>query len=312
MSATLSPRTEQFIDSRPILDDPEALQARLAEKGYLFVRGLLPVAEILDVRRQILQVLDGHGWVAAGTELMDGIADVEAYARVPQEDIDFCGVGVGAQAYGEIYRLEAFHQLSHHPALIGLYGSLFGGPVLAQPRNIARVMIPSELGVPTPPHQDFIHIQGSKKTMTAWLPLGDCPVDLGALTALAGSQKDGVLSYKQVEGPGGLEAYLCEMDYPWAIGDFEAGDVLTFTCETVHRALPNEHADRIRLSADFRYQPADEPINEGSLEPHCNVDTWDNIYAGWRNEALKYYWRDEKLQFSEWDESIRWQKNRIC
>ena len=312
MTATVSPRTEPFVDSTPILDDPEALLARVDEKGYLFFRGLLPVQDVLDVRRQILQVLDSQGWVSAGTELMDGIADVQAYARVPQAEVDFCGVGVGAPAYREIYHLEAFHQLAHHPALIALYGQLFDGPVLPQPRNIARVMIPTELGVPTPPHQDFIHIQGSKRTMTAWLPLGDCPTDLGGLTALAGSQSEGVLSYRQAEGPGGLEAYLCDLDYPWVQGDFAAGDVLTFTCQTVHRALPNRFPDRIRLSADFRYQPADDPINDGSLEPHCSVDTWDNIYAGWGNDALKYYWRDRQLQLSAWDESIRWQQDRIC
>jgi hypothetical protein len=304
--------TAPFLDSRPVLDDPQELRARLDEHGYLFFSGLLPVQDVLEVRRQILEVLGRYGWLAAGSELMDGIADVEAFAREPKDEVEFCGVGVGPDAYRDIYHLEAFHRLSHHPALLGLYGRLFGAPVLPQPRNIARVMIPTETGAPTPPHQDFIHIQGSKKTMTAWLPLGDCPIDLGGLTTLAGSHKDGVLSYKQAEGAGGLEAYLCEMHYPWAMGDYAAGDVLTFTCETVHRALPNHIPDRIRLSADYRYQPAHDPINDGSLQPHCNVDSWDNIYAGWRDESLKYYWRDEKLQFSPWDESIRWQKDKIC
>lgn len=312
MTAMLSSRTEEFCDSSPIVDDPEALTARLDEQGYLFFRGLLPPADVLDVRRQILEVLYGHGWIADGTDLIDGVADVEAFARVPKDVTDFCGVVVGADAYREIYHLEAFHALAHHPALIGVYAQLFGGPVLPHPRNIARVMIPTELGQPTPAHQDFIHIQGSKRTMTAWFPLGDCPVDLGGLTILAGSQSEGVLPYKQAAGAGGLEAYLCDLDYPWVQGDFGAGDVLTFTCETVHRALPNQNRDRIRLSADVRYQPADDPVDASSLQPHCNVDSWDNVYAGWCDPALQYYWRDRQLQLSAWDESIRWQQDRIC
>ena len=46
-----------------------------------------------------------------------------------------------------------------------------------------------------PPHQDFIHIQGSPNVWTAWLPLGDCAHDLGGLSLLVGSHKLGVLFF---------------------------------------------------------------------------------------------------------------------
>ncbi len=311
MTLALSPTTE-FIDSTPLLDDPEALRARAADLGYLFFRQLLPVEPLLDVRRRMLQVLDRHGWIAPGSDLMAGLADKPAYAAVPQEDIDFCGVGVGAAAYREIQHIEAFHQLAHHPALLSVYRKLFDAPVLPHPRNIARIMIPTDHDIPTPPHQDFIHIQGTKNVWTAWFPLGDCPIELGPLTCLAGSNKDGLLTYKAAEGPGGLEAYLCELDHPWALGDYQAGDVLTVSSETVHRALPNTEGEHVRLSCDFRYQPAAEDIHEGSLDVHCSVDSWDAIYAGWSDDSLKYYWRDTDLRYSDWDEKIRWQQNKIC
>ena len=38
-----------FLDSTPLRDDPPALRTRMQRDGYLFVRGLLPAAELLAV-----------------------------------------------------------------------------------------------------------------------------------------------------------------------------------------------------------------------------------------------------------------------
>lgn len=309
--ATTSSQTVGFIDSTDLLADPVALRARADDLGYLFFRGLLHAGELAVVRRRFLEVLHRRGWLAADAGVMDGIVDARAFAAVPPEELETCG-RVGADVYREVQHIEEFHRLAHHPNLLGVFAALFDAPVLPHPRNIARIMIPSPGAVPTPPHQDFIHVQGSQQTWTAWFPLADCPMAHGSLSVLAGSHREGVLSYKQAAGAGGLEAYLCDLDYAWAVGDFAAGDVLTFTSQTVHRALPNQYADRIRLSCDFRYQAADGPIEQRSLEPHCQVDSWENIYAGWRDPSLNYYWTNRELQLSQWNEAIRWQKNKIC
>lgn len=312
MAGATAERTVDFVDSTELLEDPEALRARADEHGYLFFRGLLPEPDVLEVRRRILGVVSDHGWVAEGTELMDGIADQAAFNAVPAEARGYCGGGVPREAYRDVQHLREFHQLAHHPQLLGMYESLFGTAVLPHPRNIARIVIPADDTVATPPHQDFIHIQGTKNVWTAWFPLGDCPIELGGLSVLVGSNHDGLMPYKAVAGAGGLEAYLCEMDYPWAVGSFQLGDVLTFSSQTVHRALPHRAGDRIRLSCDFRYQPAAEDIHESSLGVHCGADTWESIYSGWDDRSLAYYWKDKDLRLSEWNETIRWQKEQIC
>lgn len=306
-------RTADFIDSTELLADPDALRAQAAELGYLFFRGLLPTNEVLSLRRDMLEVIARHGWLDPRADLMDGIVDDEAFSvAVATGAIDFCGVGVTPAAYRDIQHLESFHALAHHPALLAVYGTLFGRPVLPHARNIARIQIPNEQSVPTPPHQDHIHIQGTTNVWTAWFPLGDCPIELGGLSVLAGSHKEGTLSYKESGGAGGLEAYLCDLEYPWAQGDFAAGDVLTFVSQTVHQALPNQIPDRIRLSCDYRYQPADEDIHESSMLVHCGVDDWDSIYADWSDRTLVRYWENHELRLSEWDEALRWQKEKIC
>ncbi|MFC7624192.1 phytanoyl-CoA dioxygenase family protein [Microlunatus sp. GCM10028923] len=309
--ATANP-TVELVDSSPLLGNPQALLERAAVDGYLFFRGLLDRDRVLGLRRQMMQVVADHGWLQAGTDPMDGIADTAAFDRVDPVAAAFCGTGVPLDAYRDIYKIQDFHGIGHDPAMINLYDSLLGGNVLRQPLSIARVMVPSSNFQPTPAHQDFIHIQGTKNVWTSWFPLGDCPVELGALTVLVGSQADGLLTYHAAQGAGELEAYICDSGLSWGVADFRAGDVLTFTSLTVHRGMPNVKGERVRLSLDLRYQRADEPITRGSITPHCDILPWDDIYEGWTDESLKYYWRDRGLTLVDHDEELRWQKNKIC
>ena len=301
-----------FIDSAELLGKPEALQSRAQEEGYLYMKGLLPKDLVLELRRQMLEVCRKYDWVAPGSDPMEGIGNAAAIRRLFDENQAKRGVGISLEAYSDIQRLELFHSLPHHPRLISLYRILLGDRVLPHPRNIARVMLPDPRLAPTPPHQDYIHIQGTEKVWTCWFPLGDCPRQLGGLCILRGSHKDGLLPVKEADGAGGLEAWLCHNEHEWLENDYEAGDVLTFPSYTVHKALPNTLGNVIRLSCDYRFQSAAEDIEANSLLPHYQVTTWEDIYAGWQNRKIQYYWKDERLTFSAWDESIRWQKVDIC
>lgn len=304
--------TVDLVDSSGLLGDPTALLERASADGYLFFRGLLRRDRVLDLRRQIMGVVADHGWLMPATDVMDGIADVAAFDQVDPVAAAFCGTGVPLAAYQDVYRIQDFHAIGHDPALLDLYDGLLGGHVLRQPLSIARVMVPGSHSAPTPAHQDFIHIQGTTNVWTAWAPLGDCPVELGGLTVLVGSHADGLLTYHAAKGAGELEAYICDSGYSWGVADFRAGDVLTFNSLTVHRSQPNLLGERVRLSLDLRYQRDDEPLTQGSLTPHCKVLTWDEVYEGWTDDRLKYYWTDRDLEVIEHDEDLRWQKHKIC
>jgi ectoine hydroxylase-related dioxygenase (phytanoyl-CoA dioxygenase family) len=223
------------------------------------------------------------------------------------------GVGIHNAAYAEIQKIRAFHALAHHPRVLQVYRELLGDEVVPHPRHIARLILPAQFNKPTPPHQDYIHIQGTKNVWTMWIPVGDCPREMGNLTAIRGSHKDGLLPVAAAQGAGGLEAHLCAGDYEWVEDDFEAGDVLTFPSLMVHKALTPKVTDRVRLSCDFRFQRADEEIEAASLRPHGDVVTWDEVYAEWpEDDPLRYYWKKHDLRMAEWDDSIRWQKEKIC
>jgi len=301
-----------FIDSTELLESPEALRARAAEDGFLFFRQFLPPEPLLELRRQILKIVQRYGWLKAGIDLMAGVADLEAVAMSDAQDKTLAGNGVTLAAYRDIQRLELFHTIPHHPQLIALYENLFQAAVLPHPRHIARVLLPAPSFAPTPPHQDYIYIQGTHNFWTLWFPLGDCPLELGGLSVLRGSHREPVLDVVRGRGAGGFEAILCGKDYTWVQDDYRCGDILTFPSHTVHKGLPNQLGNRIRLSCDLRYQPVAEEIAEGSLQPHMNVAKWDELYHGWQNEALKYYWQKQELKLSPWNPALMTAKERIC
>lgn len=292
--------TAELTQHNGLLDDPQALRRQMAADGFLFFRGLAPAEEIKSLRGEILEICDKHGWILPGTELMEGIADPSAEGMEP-----FCGVGVPPEAYGDVQRLESFHRLAHHPNLVAMLGQLFDETVLVHALKIGRLMIPAKMNAPTPAHQDHIFIQGTKTVYTCWMPLGDCPRELGGLSVLRGSHRLGILPVRAAEGAGGRHVILDEVgEQDWFETDFKAGDVLVFHSLTVHKSIPNLTENRIRLSVDFRYQPPSLPIEKKSITPHCNVLPWEEIYAGWKSKELQYYWRNYDLGFQEFDTSF--------
>ncbi|GGD51072.1 phytanoyl-CoA dioxygenase family protein [Paenibacillus nasutitermitis] len=307
----LMPASRMFEDATPLLEQPEKLLERANEKGYLFFKGFFSKESIIQVRKAILMILQEQGLLDARHPLMSGYADQEALDRLSEEDANWNGVGVPYEVYLAVQKLEIFHAMTHDPKLLALYETLFGARAIPHPRNIARVMVPHRFAHATPPHQDFLHIQGDYDTWTCWIPLGDVSRELGGLSILEGSHKAGLLGVTSNPGAGGLESILCGLGCEWAEGDYETGDFVTFHSLTVHKALPNQQPGRVRLSCDFRFQSVEHPIEHASLLPHGPF-TWEELYEGWQREDLQYYWQQEKFEYTTFDESIRWQKDKIC
>lgn len=301
---------DRFVDSTELLADGPALRERGRRDGYLFFKQLLPADAILPVRADLLGVVDRHGWLKPSDDPLAGVLDGDALAQVPEAQMR-TDIGVSAAAYDDVQKLESVHRLPHHPNLIALYRTLFDDDVLVHARHIVRMISAHPSVFPTPPHQDFPLIQGTSNTWTCWIPIGDCPKEMGSLMALRGSHKLGYLPIEPAQGAGLIAAQTCPGEDDWVAGDFELGDVLTFPALTVHRALPSQRRERIRLSFDVRYQPLSEPVEEKSLLPHCGL-TWEQIYENWDSDRLQYYWKDLPLRRSGWNPTLLQPGRRIC
>jgi hypothetical protein len=282
---------QPFLDSTSLAADPAALNARLAAEGYLFVRGLLPRSAVLDVRRQCRAAAAAGGWLDLAHPVDDGVANPAAACTDPEPRY--------VEVFRRLYVLEALHALKHHPAIVGFFERLFGEPVLVHPLFVMRNIFPQRPESTTPAHQDYVHIQGTPETYTAWIPLGDCPLEQGSLQIAAGSHRDGVREFRVTNGSGGLEV-VEPLAGRWRASPFAAGDVLIFHSLTVHKGLPNL-SDRLRQSMDARYQRVSEPVTQLSLNPYAGLFTWDEVYAGWTSADFQYYWRRLPVTIAEYD-----------
>jgi ectoine hydroxylase-related dioxygenase (phytanoyl-CoA dioxygenase family) len=138
-----------------------------------------------------------------------------------------------------------------------------------------------------------------------WMPLVDCPAELGGLAVLAGSHTLGILPVHAATGAGGIGITTDKLGLSWHTSNFAAGDILLFHSHTIHKALPNVTSNRLRISVDYRYQGVSQPIVEDGLYPHYGRLTWEEIYQGWARQDLQYYWQSMNLQTVERDPSLR-------
>ena len=97
-----------------------------------------------------------------------------------------------------------------------------------------RNIFPDRLEYTTKAHQDYPNVQGTTDVYTAWMPLIDCPPELGGLQVARGSHTLGVLEFGIGTGAGGIEI-LDPLEGRWTGGPMRAGDVLVFHSLTVHK-----------------------------------------------------------------------------
>jgi hypothetical protein len=273
--------------SDTLLNRPSELRARLGRDGYLYVSALLPPNDVLRLRHAVLGCCRAGSWLLPGSDAAEGRVDPTKACVEPEPA--FLAV------YRQVQRLEEFHSFAHHPALLGLIQALLDEPCLPHPAKIARLSFPQNTAHTTPAHQDYPFIQGAAETFTTWIPLGDCPRELGGLEVNARTHVEGIRPHHLSLGAGAMGIDPTTLPDRWLTTDYKAGDVLVFHSHTVHRARPNLTRDQLRVSVDFRYQARSLPIAEGNLAPHTGSLSWDEVYQDWKSTDLQYYWTNLDL-----------------
>jgi hypothetical protein len=254
-------------DSSELLGDVPALHERMAEEGYLLLRGYLDPEVVLAARREIFEKWAEIGAIDLSHPLMEAIAA----PRSERKEVD-------QAAFGRSLRTgPAIRELCHQGRIITFFERFLGGEV----RPLDWIWIRTvRVGGATGCHYDRVYMgRGTHNLYTAWIPLGDVPISDGALLLLEKSNQLEELkssygsmdvdreSDRQVYGGGMLSKNPVELQERfggrWLTTDFKAGDLLVFTIVTLHCSLDNQSSvNRIRLSSDSRYQLASEPADE--------------------------------------------------
>jgi hypothetical protein len=251
---------EELRDSSALLGDTRALRERLADDGYLLLRGFHPRDAVLRARAAILDFVAAAGAQAAGAAREDGVA--AASAAPPN-----------MKGRREVTHHPAVQPILEGPAVTDLFARLFDGPARSFDYKWLRATPPGEY---TGVHADSVYMgRGSARLMTCWIPFGEVGPEMGAITLCVGSHRSPDFarvretygrSDNHRDGYGGwltLEPLELSERYGarWATTTFAPGDVLIFGMLMLHASFTNV-TDRHRLSCDVRLQPADEPIDE--------------------------------------------------
>jgi ectoine hydroxylase-related dioxygenase (phytanoyl-CoA dioxygenase family) len=250
-------------DSSDLSADGAALRVRLAEDGYLLLRGALDRDEVLAARAEVLRRLVEVGEIAEPAD-----------AALPT------GTSRRAALHADLGRF--WRSVSEGPALRrAVHG--------ARARALASALL-GEAGVPfdfawlrtmiggraSPLHFDHVYMnRGSERVVTIWIPLGDVAVAEGPLAIVEGSHRfaDLIDRYRghdvdrDPSRPGHVaessRAFVIERGARLLTADFRAGDICVFTMFTLHGSVDNASpTGRVRLSVDTRWQPASEPMDE--------------------------------------------------
>ncbi len=292
-----------FLDSTEDALDGEVLRDRLATHGYVFLRQQVDPRLLDRVRGDYLAAMDAHGWIVGDPQDRDAVAD--KFTVEPEPEF--------RSVYHEAYRSEAFHSVPHTVA--PLLKRIIGDDLLIHPRLIGRIVFPASQApggndYTTPAHQDYVSVQGTTEAYTCWTPLHDVSWEQGPLAMADGSQRDGVRPMVPAFGTGGSQIEGIP-DSAWRSGPFTKGDIVIFNSLTVHRGLPNL-TKYFRMSMDFRFQSASEPIGERSLDLSSGSLTWESLYSGWEDTSRAYFWRDRDLDVVPFDNKYEEQRNAIA
>ena len=247
-------------DSNDILDDPCALKERITADGYLLIRGLHERETVLTARRQILEKLETKGMLAPDAPLMDGIFN-PAYPEP---------TSTGSMGNKALTRLPAFKAVVEGAPVMDFFKHFLGGEARSFDFKWLRTAGP---GSGSPIHYDIVFMgRGTQDLYSCWTPFGDVSLDMGPVVFCLGSNR--FEKVRATYGASDVDRDMIEghfSDDPieivekfgghWATTTFSAGDVIIFSMFLMHASLVNT-SDKIRITADTRYQLASEPIDE--------------------------------------------------
>jgi ectoine hydroxylase-related dioxygenase (phytanoyl-CoA dioxygenase family) len=260
-----------------------ALQEEVNSRGYLLIRGLMRRESLSSLLREVTRVLYDAGWLLPDHNPGERMANASAACGDPDPSFK--------RTYQEVFNLEAFHALAHHPDLNRAMRMLVGKELLIHPKPVGRLIFPNCEQLVVHAHQDYRFMDGDPECFTAWIPLHDCPTDLGPLEILEGSHRFGFQSHDYSDEHIPEIPKESALGGEWVGGQINAGDVLVFHSLTVHAASPNV-SNQLRISLDCRFQNFQRVFNPANLAfAGESGKSWEKTYADWSSDDLKYYWK---------------------
>lgn len=253
----------------------DAVRRLYQDDGYVWLKRLLPRTDVLDFRRWVLERLAETGLIEPGSDFSLGIASAAGFDR-----------SLADRRLMSLVRSAAYEGFCAQPPLARFMDDFLQGISYLHKRKIMRFVQPGS-PTATPAHYDLVYLRGgTRRLVTAWIPIGDIPAEMGGLVYLERSHAVGVRMEAEFQAASGdlspeerISAYNRHMaeggwvskdlpdmaerfDTRWLAADYEAGDVVLHSPYMIHASTTNQDCSRrLRLSTDIRYQNVDDEID---------------------------------------------------
>jgi len=216
-----------------------AIRERYEEHGYVWLKRFLDPDAVNAFRGWVFGHLAGAGLVEPGSDPRLGLAATGG--AYPQQ---------ANRILMSLVRSVAYEGFCAQPRLAAFMDEFLSGISYLHKRKIMRHTMPGS-ATATPAHYDLVYLRGgTNRIVTAWIPIGDVPVEMGGLVYLEGSHAIGrkmekefaaqsaglsaeerISAYNRNMTEGGwVSKDLPEMaerfDTRWLIAGYEAGDVM--------------------------------------------------------------------------------------
>ncbi len=243
----------ELSDSTPLLNDFGALQKKMREDGYLFIRGFHPRKDAEAAAHWTLKAIKERGGIKQNTPIKDGI------------------IGETNQTFSFFRQTEVAHSkpildVVDSRRTMQFYEAFLGGPVITFDKRWLRCMAK---GGHNHFHYDSVYVgRGTQNRYTMWSALTDIGLENGPLVICLGSHLHNRL--KSTYGATDMDRDLTEavfstdpremvdkFGFTLATAHFQPGDVIIFGLYMMHSSAPNR-SDRYRISIDTRYQLASD------------------------------------------------------
>lgn len=255
-----SPAFGELRESNALLGNAVALQQRIAEDGYLLLRGLIDRAKVQKARQTIMEHMAAQAALTPDTPLLEGV--------MPKG-----GRSVQMMGRKGIAHHDDVRAVLESDELYTFFATYFGEPALTFTYKWLRAVGNEQY---TGAHYDYVYMgQGSPQLHTVWIPFGDVEIEQGTLAMCVGSNRlPAFEKLKQTYGRMDVDRDQTEGWFTkdpmeiverfggqWATTNYRAGDVILFGMHTMHASTTNL-TNRFRLSCDVRFQPASEPADK--------------------------------------------------
>jgi hypothetical protein len=250
-------------DSTQALRDGDAslLRARLAEDGFLLLRGLIPTTVVAAGCRCLTDEMARGGWFSDGSDPAERVARFGGPSVVQPEDAAFAATNSTMLRPSEARAVSqadggAVRRVLEAPELHAAFSMLFDGePAVTLDYKWFRAIPPPAAVSPAADaapgglfHVDSVYMgRGSRRLTTAWIPWHDIAPEDGGLAVLSGSSSlPGFATLRSTYGeydvsdtdieaaaggsfgsdPAELSAF--DEQAQWVTTTYRAGDVLLF------------------------------------------------------------------------------------